>query len=709
MDLNSIEQGSIDVVSGIGLLIILGYILLGISVLCEEYFVSSLNVIVEVYDFPPEVAGATLMAAGTSSPELFAAIVGIFFSAKSDTGISTVVGSVVFNTLMIIGVSIMVSPSGVIKLDPAPLMREVVFYSAALGLLFMALGDGVVDLWEASILVSVYLLYVMWACWGNDMVIYVWKIMKIKQKGMDFGKLVKVDRDDSETSSLLASEDGEMNPQLKAEVNELLTVFIQSCVILAFYQMVPEEVANHPGVLDYILAWVQSGQLTPPSDYVLPSEIPQQMEWLMKYSSGNVEEVDKGRILTEAVELVKTESVSREELGQLLVLKLNASKMDSTEILKLLPLPDRSMIPMSEIFHMVTNDLESGADFDADMEAPVLSPEALRVQRMQRLQRLEAMPDGIERAMDTHQGFLDEEEKYAAMMHLKDERIISNRDRKIISVVSVRYASGENLTKPLLFPLAQVVASVFLWTRFRSKFFTLYPAEMAIEDSLAGSMGSGLKREASSRRFVADDIVQHIVHPMSPWEMPKPTYERILWTLTLPFQVLYFITVPDCRKPRLKKYYFATLFLSMAWLSILTFAMIRLAESIGEFWMINPALLGFTLLAAGTSFPDFFSSIVVAKYGDGDMAVSNALGSNNFDILFGLGLPYVVKCLITGEAQPVSTIGVTSSVFILVGLLIVFMIANLIGKFVLTKHMGIAFCCLYAVYIIFCMINFLKV
>lgn len=40
------------------------------------------------------------------------------------------------------------------------------------------------------------------------------------------------------------------------------------------------------------------------------------------------------------------------------------------------------------------------------------------------------------------------------------------------------------------------------------------------------------------------------------------------------------------------------------------------------------------------------SSIIVARDGFGDMAVSNAIGSNVFDINLGIGLPFVIRGLI---------------------------------------------------------------
>ena len=46
------------------------------------------------------------------------------------------------------------------------------------------------------------------------------------------------------------------------------------------------------------------------------------------------------------------------------------------------------------------------------------------------------------------------------------------------------------------------------------------------------------------------------------------------------------------------------------------------------------------------SFQDALSSIIVARDGFGDMAVSNAIGSNVFDINLGIGLPFVIRILI---------------------------------------------------------------
>ena len=46
------------------------------------------------------------------------------------------------------------------------------------------------------------------------------------------------------------------------------------------------------------------------------------------------------------------------------------------------------------------------------------------------------------------------------------------------------------------------------------------------------------------------------------------------------------------------------------------------------------------------SLQDALSSVLVARDGFGDMAVSNAIGSNVFDINLGLGLPFLIRIAI---------------------------------------------------------------
>ncbi len=67
----------------------------------------------------------------------------------------------------------------------------------------------------------------------------------------------------------------------------------------------------------------------------------------------------------------------------------------------------------------------------------------------------------------------------------------------------------------------------------------------------------------------------------------------------------------------------------------------------------------------------------VARSGHGDMAVSNVLGRNVFDILIGLGLPWFIGGLAKGKAQAVTVYPVVLVVIpiaVLLGTAILFII-----------------------------------
>ena len=49
------------------------------------------------------------------------------------------------------------------------------------------------------------------------------------------------------------------------------------------------------------------------------------------------------------------------------------------------------------------------------------------------------------------------------------------------------------------------------------------------------------------------------------------------------------------------------------------------------------SIIGLTLVAAGTSFPELISSIMATIRGNTDIAIGNVIGSNIFNILFILG------------------------------------------------------------------------
>ncbi len=72
---------------------------------------------------------------------------------------------------------------------------------------------------------------------------------------------------------------------------------------------------------------------------------------------------------------------------------------------------------------------------------------------------------------------------------------------------------------------------------------------------------------------------------------------------------------------------------------------------VGETIGITEEIMGLTILAAGTSIPDLITSVIVARKGLGDMAVSSSMGSNIFDITVGYGLCFYLRNLYFSSAS----------------------------------------------------------
>ncbi|CAJ0944103.1 unnamed protein product, partial [Ranitomeya imitator] len=107
------------------------YMFLAVAIVCDEYFIPSLELISERLGLSQDVAGATFMAVGSSAPELVTAFLGVFVT-KGDIGVSTIVGSAVYNLLGICAACCLLS-STICKLTCWPLFRDCVAYAVSVG------------------------------------------------------------------------------------------------------------------------------------------------------------------------------------------------------------------------------------------------------------------------------------------------------------------------------------------------------------------------------------------------------------------------------------------------------------------------------------------------------------------------------------------------------------------------------------------------
>jgi len=135
---------------------------------CDAYFVPAINVFVDKMRGSERiwlrrwgeesVAGATICALGCNGPELFSNLISLY--TGSDAGIGVVVGSEIFNLLVIIGCSVVVAPIVPLQLERVPFTRDCVAYAISIVLLYAALKDRVIQFQESCVLLAAAVCYV---------------------------------------------------------------------------------------------------------------------------------------------------------------------------------------------------------------------------------------------------------------------------------------------------------------------------------------------------------------------------------------------------------------------------------------------------------------------------------------------------------------------------------------------------------------------
>lgn len=144
--------------------------------------------------------------------------------------------------------------------------------------------------------------------------------------------------------------------------------------------------------------------------------------------------------------------------------------------------------------------------------------------------------------------------------------------------------------------------------------------------------------------------------------------------------------------------YLRIFLISIGFIGGLSWILVETAVKMAHLLNISDSIIALTILAAGTSIPDMISSVIVARKGQGGMAISNAIGSNIFDILFGLGLPWFIFTLFKGDVA-VSTENLFSSIVLLFATVIMVLFLMIFHRWKVTKSAGIILISIYFIYL----------
>ena len=653
-----------DALAGGGfMLLILGmlYTFLALAIIVDEFFVPALEIMTQRLNVSDDVAGATLMAAGGSAPELFTSFLGVFIT-KSDVGFGTIVGSAVFNVLFVIAMCALFSTE-VLTLTPWPLARDCAYYTLSLGTLaifFSFFRDASVDAkyqimwWEALVLLLMYVGYVVLMSYNERL--HIWVLSHVRKKNDNeiddrsclSGDVALEDQEDQDpredtTTTAFTKLEKEKKLETKAHSNS------DPCLPPPRKRSSPRPRRS---------SMTTSGQLRYPTHFrsgvlqILLSEHTM-LETAAAHCIANVPGDARDVFRHMASTGTSKDTINFDEFLEMLREGLGADPTDEQA-------------------------LEAFATIDVDGNGLIREDEFCSWYDTSET-RLAAEADRAFGLMDTDKNgsvSADELESVLRIVGYFSGDVHPNES--LAELMSELDLNGDGLISKAEFD-AWYRESVFFQNRVRE----LKMNRMSVEVSI-------LEEEPAS---AMDRIFMR-------WPRGKASgFTKLNYIVTFPLMVLFFSHIPNVTLKSQEHWYGLTFVLAIMWIGIFSYFMVWFAETFGYVFGIPPEVMGLTFLAAGTSIPDLLSSVIVARQGKGDMAVSSSIGSNIFDILVGLPLPWFLSTLIRGAPQSVKSQSLGLSVLIL--LLMIFLVIGTIhlSKWKLTKSLAGVMLILYGVFL----------
>eukprot|EP00934_Nitzschia_sp_Nitz4_P001980 Nitzschia sp. Nitz4//scaffold14_size191712//98347//100628//NITZ4_001725-RA/size191712-snap-gene-0.154-mRNA-1//-1//CDS//3329536933//1980//frame0 len=577
------------------------YMFLALAIVCDEFFVPALEEMSSSrrLNLSMDVAGATLMAAGGSAPELFTSLFGTF--AESEVGFGTIVGSAVFNVLFVIAMCSLLA-NEVLNLTWWPLFRDSLYY--AIGLIVLAVFVGVVsenkiEVWEAAVLFVLYIGYTL-IMWQNANI----------YKAITGLELEYPDEDD---------DDDEPKPDEQEAAQD------------------DEHGMNRDGSRNSVVSRVSAQALEG------ATHTPH-FRWQGTFRAG-------------ILKLLKDPDSWMDTAGVGIVAKI-AGDADY-------------------VFQQVDRDGNGHVDRD-------------ELKQLFNLLECYVSPAELEEVFNS----LDEDkdgtisQREFTNWYCKSEERILSQVRHVFDKIDADNSNTIDATelKTLLAMLdphvtdAEVAAALDSMYRHGSR------EEITFEEFSEWYRKSIVfERQKKLLEEDMEGVWENLVPPKD------GSWRDWLWYIVvLPLVLLMTVTIPDVRRPGLGGWCYFSFFLSIGWIGGFSYFMVDWAERIGNTIGIPAVIMGLTVLAAGTSVPDLLSSVIVARRGNGDMAVSSSIGSNIFDILVGLPIPWLIFTLWPNnkDVVEIGSDNIFLFVIVLLGMLVFVIAAVHCQGWKLTKALG---------------------
>ena len=121
------------------------------------------------------------------------------------------------------------------------------------------------------------------------------------------------------------------------------------------------------------------------------------------------------------------------------------------------------------------------------------------------------------------------------------------------------------------------------------------------------------------------------------------------------------------------------------------------ASTIASQFGLSENLIGLTIVAVGTSLPEFVTSVIATNKGETEIAIGNVIGSNIFNILFVLGIASIISPMV------ISIEAIIDVIFMIIITVLLFI--NMKREQFILKKQGIIYILLYVSYMLYTIIR----
>ncbi|KAH7637946.1 mitochondrial sodium/calcium exchanger protein isoform X2 [Dermatophagoides farinae] len=191
-----------------------------------------------------------------------------------------------------------------------------------------------------------------------------------------------------------------------------------------------------------------------------------------------------------------------------------------------------------------------------------------------------------------------------------------------------------------------------------------------------------------------------------------------IWALLLiisPILIIFILLTSDKNRPPIYHRIFAFIgfIISIIFIKVIANEIISILHTIGILFHLSDSFLGLTILALGNSVGDLMSNLSMARHGYHSMAIAACIGGPLFNLLIGLGVPYLTLFIKNGNFHGKINIHYTHMISLPYAALTTSLCTSLLifvlGKFRSYRIHGYILIIIYIVYIILAILLEFKV